>query len=372
MSKNKKFVLVTGGAGYIGCVLVPLLLRRGYRVRVLDKLIFGAEGLSDVADQIELVQGDVCEFDDGVLDDIDKVIHLAALSNDPTADFNPEANLLINVEGTRNVANGCLRRKVNRFVLASSCSIYYSLNSYDGILTEESEINPTAGYSLSKKLAEGLLREMVSPDFCPVFLRKGTVFGASPRMRYDLVVNAFARDAWDKGRLTVYAGGEMWRPLLHIDDAAEAYINSLELPAEVVRGRAFNLLHKNYRILELAHWTKYVLRDKKPIEVDVMYQDGVPPRSYQVSGDKFRDVYGYVPPRGIAQSVMNLWQRFEKGTAVDFGNPEYYNIAWLKMLTAMQGRLAAMGDVLPSASKPDTKKKKQRPNEAREEALQLT
>ena len=372
MSKNKKFVLVTGGAGYIGSVLVPLMLRRGYRVRVFDKLIFGADGLADVSDQIDIVQGDVCTFDDGVLDDIDKVIHLAALSNDPTADFNPEANMLINVEGTRNVAEACLRRKVGRMVMASSCSIYYSLNPYDGMLTEESEISPTAAYSLSKKRAETLLREMANPDFCPVFLRKGTIFGASPRMRYDLVVNAFARDAWEKGRLTVYAGGEMWRPLLHIEDAAEAYVNSLELPKEVVCGQAFNMLHKNYRILELAHWTKYVLRDKKHIEVDVMYQDGVPPRSYQVSGDKFRDVFGYVPPRGIAQSVLNLWQRFEKGVATDFGNPEYYNIAWLKLLTAMQGRLAGMGKVLPSTSKPVVRKKRKRSSAAAEASIQLT
>ncbi len=372
MSKNKRSILVTGGAGYIGSVLVPMMLKRGYRVRVLDKLIFGADGLAEVSDRIEVVQGDVCAFDDGVLDDIDKVIHLAALSNDPTADFNPEANMLINVEGTRNVAEACVRRKVKRLVFASSCSIYYSMNPYDGILTEASEINPTAAYSLSKKRAENLLREAASPDFCPVFLRKGTVFGASPRMRYDLVVNAFARDAWDKGRLTVYAGGEMWRPLLHIEDAAEAYINSLELPAEVVRGQAFNVLHKNYRILELAHWTKYVLRDKKAVEVDVLYQDGVLPRSYQVSGEKFREAYGYTPPRGIAQSVLSLWQRFEKGVAVDFGNPEYYNIAWLKMLIAMQGRLAGMGHVLPVASKPAAISKKKRTVPVREDALQLT
>jgi nucleoside-diphosphate-sugar epimerase len=372
MSKNKKFVLVTGGAGYIGSVLVPTMVKRGYRVRVFDKLIFGDAGLSEVSDQVEIVQGDVCDFDEGVLDDIDKVIHLAALSNDPTADFNPEANMLINVEGTRNVAEACVRRKIKRFVFASSCSIYYSLNPYEGILTEESEISPTAAYSLSKKRAETLLRESASPDFCPVFLRKGTVFGAAPRMRYDLVVNAFARDAWDKGRLTVHAGGEMWRPLLHIEDAAEAYINSLELPREVIHNQSFNVLHKNYRILELAHWTKYVLRDKKPIEVDVMYQDGVLSRSYQVSGDKFRDVYGYTPQRGIAQSVLSLWQRFEKGIATDFGNPEYYNIAWLKMLTSMQGRLAEMGQVLPTSSKTATVSKKKRPTTVPDNSLQLT
>lgn len=352
MSKNKRFVLVTGGAGYIGSTLVPVLLRRGYRVRVFDKLYFGTEGLADVADQIEIVQGDVYDFDDSVLDDIDKVIHLAALSNDPTAEFNRDANMLINVEGTRKVAEACVRRKVRRFVLASSCSIYYSLNPYIGMLDEKSEISPTAAYSLSKKLGEELLSEMASPDFCPTFLRKGTVFGPSPRMRFDLVVNAFARDAWEKGRLTVHAGGEMWRPLLDIQDAAEAYVNVLELPEDVICGQAFNVLHKNYRILELAHWTKHVLRDKKHVEVDVVYQDGVPPRSYQVSGQRFREAFGYEPPRGIAQALHKLWQRFEGGTGTDFGNPEYYNIAWLKLLTSMQTRLDGMGPVFPQKTVP--------------------
>ncbi|MDD5308935.1 MAG: SDR family oxidoreductase [Deltaproteobacteria bacterium] len=349
MSKNRRFVLVTGGAGYIGSVLVPVLLGRGYKVRVFDKLVFGYDGLTGLAGHLEIVQGDVCAFDEGVLDDVDKVIHLAALSNDPTADFNPEANRLINVEGTRNVASACVRRGVDRFVYASSCSIYYSLNPYDGMLHEDSEISPTAPYSLSKKLAEGLLREMASPSFCPVALRKGTVFGASPRMRYDLVVNAFARDAWQKGRLTVNAGGEMWRPLLAIEDAAEAYVNALELPDDVVRGRAFNVLHKNYRVLELAHWTKHVLRDRKKIEVDVRYEDGVPPRSYQVSGARFREVFGYGPPRGISQALLKLWERFEQGVATDFGNPEYYNVEWFKLLSSMQGKLAKMGAVLPQA-----------------------
>lgn len=347
MSKNKRFVLVTGGAGYVGSVVVPLLLKRGYRVRVFDKLIFGDEGLAEVADQIEIVQGDVCTFDEGVLEDIDKIIHLAALSNDPTSDFDPEASIAINVEGTRNVAEAAIRRGVGRMVLASSCSIYYSLDPYDAMLHEDSEISPIAPYSLSKKLGEELLREMASPDFCPIFLRKGTVFGYSPRMRYDLVVNAFARAAWEHGRLTVHAGGEMWRPLLAIEDAAEAYISALELPADLVRGRAFNVLHKNYRILELAHWCKYVLRNRRPVEVDVMYEDGVPPRSYQVNGGRFVETFGYLPPRGITATLHGLWDRFERGELTDFDNPLYYNMTWLRLLTRMEKRLEALRPVLP-------------------------
>ncbi|MBN2804781.1 MAG: SDR family oxidoreductase [Deltaproteobacteria bacterium] len=351
MSKNGRSVLVTGGAGYVGTVLVPLLLQRGYKVRVFDKLVFGDEGLSSIKDRIEIIQGDICHFDSAVLDDIDKVIHLAALSNDPTAEFAPDANYLINVDGTRQVAEACVQKGVSKFIYASSSSIYFSLNPYDGMLTEESEVNPTAPYSASKKQAEALLKEMAGPDFCPVFLRKGTLFGSSPRMRYDLVVNAFVKDAWDKGKLTVFNGGEMWRPLLHVNDACEAYINALELPDDVVRGKAFNVLRKNYRILELAHWTKYVLRDKKHIDVEVQYTSGVPPRSYQVSGDAFKDTFGYTPQRGISQAVLDLWARLEQGEHADFGNPEYYNITWLKLLTAMQGRLAGMGTILPELPK---------------------
>jgi nucleoside-diphosphate-sugar epimerase len=345
----ERHVLVTGGAGYLGCVLVPALLERGARVRVFDKLVFGDEGLAPVRDRIDLVQGDVCAFDDGVLDDIDGVVHLAGLSNDPTAEYNPEANMAINVGGTRQVAEACVRRRVRRFVFASSCSIYYSLNPYEGLLDEDSEISPTAPYSRSKWLAERFLAELASPEFCPTSLRMGTLFGASPRMRYDLVVNVFARDAWDRGRLTVHTGGEMWRPLLGVTDAAEAYVNALDLPASLVSGRAFNVLHKNYRVLELAHWSKHVLRERKDIEVDVLYQDGARARSYQVSGRAFRKVFGYDPPHGIAQALLALWERFERGVATDFGNPAYYNLAWLKLLTSMQERLARMGPIFPDA-----------------------
>lgn len=341
-------VLVTGGAGYIGCVLVPRLLERGHGVRVLDKLVFGADGLGPVEGQIELFQGDICTLDEGVLDDVDCVIHLAGLSNDPTAEFNPAANMRINVEGTRNLALACVRRGVPRFVLASSCSIYYRRDPYEGLLDERAGVNPTAPYSLSKVLCERQLGELASPAFCPVFLRKGTVFGPSPRMRYDLVVNAFVRDAWRGGRLTVFNGGEMWRPLLDVRDAADAYVRALELPAEQVRGRAFNLLHKNYRILELAHWTKHVLRDRRPIEVDVQYGQGPPPRSYQVSGARFAATFGYSPPRGIAAAALELWERMEQGIATDFDNPEYSNIAWLQLLSSVESRLLGMGPLFPS------------------------
>ena len=349
--KKKECVLVTGGAGYIGCVLVPALLGAGYQVRVFDKLVFGADPLQITLEKlhqkVEVVQGDVCSFDDSVLDDITSVIHLAGLSNDPTSEFNPQANLAINVGGTKNIANACVTKKVNRFIFASSCSIYYSLSPYTGMLTEESEVNPTAPYSLSKKLAEEYLCSLKSPDFSPTFLRKGTIFGWSPRMRYDLVVNAFLKDSWQKGRVTVLNGGEVWRPLLNINDACEAYIKTLQMPIEKVSGQAFNVLHKNYRILELAHWLKHLLHDRKNIEVDVQYNTNVPPRSYQVSGDKFQETFGFTPWVGIGPEMAKIWDNFILGVATDFENPRYYNIKWLTQLLEVGKILNQIGSLFP-------------------------
>ena len=346
----KEHILVTGGAGYIGCVMIPKLLDMGYRVRVFDKLIFGAEALQDTLgrEQIEIIQGDVCDFDDSVLDDITGVVHLAGLSNDPTADFNPAANLAINVGGTKNVSNACVAKKVPKFIFASSCSIYYSLNPYTGMLDEDSEMSPTAPYSLSKKLAEEHLLSLESPDFCPVFLRKGTIFGWSPKMRYDLVVNVFTRDAWQKGRLTVHNGGAMWRPLLNINDACDAYISVLQADNKQVSGQAYNLLHKNYRILELAHWMKHILRERKQIEVDVQYKSSVAPRSYQVSGDKFKETFGYAPSTGVSSEVLKMWEKIEDGTNVPLDNIRYYNIGWLTQLVETEKILKQIGKIFPS------------------------
>ena len=338
-------ILVTGGAGYIGCIAVRQLLDKGEAVRVLDKLYFGDDGLAEVRDKIELVQGDIRTFDPAVLDGCDAVLHLAGLSNDPTAEFNPKANEEINTTGTRVVAEACKARGIKRFVNASTCSIY-DLGFYapDFLRDEESEVRPRAAYAVSNHEAERILLDMADGSFCPVILRQGTVYGWSPRMRYDLVVNTFVRDAIAKGVLTVHCGGEMWRPLVDVTDLCRVYIACVEAPDAMVHGKIFNVVGKNYRILELAHWVREALRPVKKVEIEVDYTT-YKTRSYRVSGERIQTVLGVKPLVGVKESVEHMLRKIDEHNQMDLYNPRYYNIEWMTLLSDMEQTLKRIGGV---------------------------
>ena len=338
-------ILVTGGAGYIGCIAVRQLLDKGEAVRVYDKLYFGDEGLAEVRDKIELVQGDIRSFDPAVLDGCDAVLHLAGLSNDPTAEFNPKANEEINTHGTEVVATACKAAGIKRFINASTCSIY-DLGFYapDFLRDEESEVKPRAAYAVSNYEAERILLAMADDRFCPVILRQGTVYGWSPRMRYDLVVNTFMRDAIGKGSLTVHAGGEMWRPLVDVTDLCRVYIACVEAPDEKVHGKIFNVVGKNYRILELAHWVREALKPIKKVEIEVDYTT-YKTRSYRVSGERIQSVLGVKPLVGVKESVEQMLRQVEEYKQMDLYNPRYYNIEWMTLLSDMESTLKRIGGV---------------------------
>jgi nucleoside-diphosphate-sugar epimerase len=338
-------ILVTGGAGYIGCIAVRQLLDKGEAVRVYDKLYFGDEGLAEVRDKIELVQGDIRSFDPAVLDGCDAVLHLAGLSNDPTAEFNPKANEEINTHGTEVVATACKAAGIKRFINASTCSIY-DLGFYapDFLRDEESEVKPRAAYAVSNYEAERILLAMADERFCPVILRQGTVYGWSPRMRYDLVVNTFMRDAIGKGSLTVHAGGEMWRPLVDVTDLCRVYIACVEAPDEKVHGKIFNVVGKNYRILELAHWVREALKPVKKVEIEVDYTT-YKTRSYRVSGERIQSVLGVKPLVGVKESVEQMLRQVDEYKQMDLYNPRYYNIEWMTLLSDMESTLKRIGGV---------------------------
>jgi len=338
-------ILVTGGAGYLGCVLVRELLNKGEAVRVFDKLFFGDEGLDEVRDKIELIQGDLRYFDEAILDGIDSVIHLAGLSNDPTAEYNPKANHEMNTVATESLAKTCKRRGVRRFVFASTCSIYdKGLYAEDFLLDETSEVAPRAAYAVSNYEAERILLAMADETFCPVIVRKGTLYGFSPRMRYDLVVNTFVKDALMNGALKVFCGGEMWRPLVDVTDAAKAYICCVEAPEHKVRGQVFNLVYKNYRILELAHWVREAFKPIRTLEIEVDYSH-YRARSYRVSGQKIETVLGFKPTVAVKESVERMVQTIQRSGHMDFLNPKYYNIQWLTLLCEMEATLKRIGSV---------------------------
>lgn len=344
-----RLVLVTGGAGYIGALVVHQLLDKGYRVRVHDKMYYGDEGLRGVRDRVEVVQGDLRHLDPAVLDGVDAVIHQAGLSNDPTANFNPRANYSINTVATQVLAEACRDRGIERFTFASSASLYDAgLAAEDVLKDETTPINPLMPYSLSNFEAERILFHMRDSRFKPTSLRHATVYGYSPRMRFDLVVNTFIKDALTKGEITVHNGGEMWRPLIDAADVARAHVACIEAPIERVDGEVFNLVYRNYRILELAHFVVERLKLRgRSAAIKVEYSDR-PNRSYRISGDKIADRVGFRAQVSVQQAVDEVLEHILDANgrlAVNVLHPRHYNIEWMTLLHEAEMLVKATGPV---------------------------
>lgn len=334
-----KRILVVGGAGYVGSVLVRQLIASRYWVRIVDRCFFGNQGIANLYNHerisgnftaVELVKGDMRNLDISLFDGMDAVINIGGLSNDPTAEYNPKANDEMNRLGTVSLAMKCKERGVRRYVFASSCSIYDS--EQDDLLDETAKVYPTAPYSRSKYDAEKLLLEMADESFCPVVLRKGTIYGFSPRMRYDLVVNTFVKGALSKGEITIFRGGEMWRPLIDVRDVARAYIKSLEAPEDDVRAQIINISAGNYRISELAFRVREALQN---IGIHIQIRADYTPRtvrSYRVATEKAHDLLHFHPVHTVEESVRHTVERIRAYKYTDFENPRYYNIRWMKLL----------------------------------------
>jgi len=343
-----KKVLVAGGAGYVGSVLVRELLGKGYAVKVFDRLYFGESGLADVRDRIELAAGDIRYMDPSVLEGVDAVIHLAGLYNELTSQYDDGANYRMNTNATASLAFLCKGRGVKRFVLASSCSVYHSgrQENPEEFLDEESELSPKSGFARAKLDAERLLIGMADKDFCPVILRKGTIFGFSPRMRYDLVVNTFLRDALSRGRMNLHFRGEMWRPMLEVRDAARAYIACLEAPEEKVRGEIFNAAGRNYRVSELALHVHQALRaagESAEIGMAAGHKDVC---NFRVSSEKIKRVLGFVPSISVEESVAHMLLEIRAAHFTDFDNPRYCNVSWIQQLLEAEKIIGLTGSVL--------------------------
>lgn len=350
-------VVVVGGGGYVGCVLVEELLSMGFSVRVVDRLFFGQEPVASFLDRVEMVDTDMRDFDASLVEDASAVINLGGLSNDPTAEFNPQANTELNTEASIHVADIAKKAGVPRFILASSCSIYdrgVGDEGRDVLLDENSAVEPKAAYATSKLAAERAILPMASDTFSPIVFRKGTVFGFSPRMRYDLVLNAFVKDALSKGKMTVHYGGAMWRPLIDVRDVARAYVIGLQAPEELVKGQIFNLVGGNFRISELALRTKCALEPlgiKADVDVDFAYRLV---RSYRVSGDKASRVLNFAPRVSVEESVARMVDEIHRHGYSDFSHPRYYNIEWMKLLEQAVSIVGKHGYVLSKPAKQAT------------------
>ena len=323
-------VLVTGGAGYIGSVLTGRLLERGYNVRLLDRLYWGEGPLAAYDGRIDLIEADVREIPGHALDDVYGVIHLAGLSNDPTAEYDPEANWQMNAVATEALGRACVRSGVERLVFASSCSLYDGLPP--GMHDETAPVVPAGAYATSKRYGEEALLALVDEGLCPVILRNGTVYGFSPRMRYDLVVNTFVKDALLQERLLLHGGGWMWRPLVDVRDVSDAMIAALEAPDDVVRGEIFNVLHSNYQIRELA---MLVAGSVQLLGRGVRLEEVPAPRltrDYECSNAKLSQKLGFTPCRSVVEAVSHMLTSIDVSDRSTLTDPRYYNIRWLELM----------------------------------------
>lgn len=343
IEKPRRTVLLTGGGGYIGAVAAEEFVKEGFNVSVLDAFYWGKEPLEHLKGKIQIQKGDIRNVGPQALKGVWAVVHMAGLSNDPMAEFAPRANFNINTKATIRLAKLCRAQGIRKFIFASSASIYYNgVTSNPQIQNEQSPVAPKAAYSLSKRLAEIGLLALKTKSFCPVIFRQGTVFGYSPKMRYDLVVNTMLKDALSKNKITVTGGGRQYRPLVDVRDVAQAYLVALAAPEQIVSGQIFNLSYDNYHIADLARLVKKAIESKLKVKLKLEIANSrKKDRSYRISTEKIRKVLGWTPTISVEKSIANMISKLKSNNA-NYNHPKFYNIEWMKLLVDIEKTLKGL------------------------------
>ena len=305
-------ILVTGGCGYKGTVLVPKLLDRGFNVRVLDTMWFG--NFLEPHANLSVTQGDVRDIGDISLDDIDTIIHLSSVANDPCGDFDPKLTWEISALATMQLADKASRRGVKQFIYASSGSVYGVKE--EAQVTEDLELKPISEYNKTKMVSERVLLSYADKMAVQI-IRPATVCGYSKRMRLDVSVNLLTMQALSKGKITVF-GGKQVRPNIHIEDITDVYLHLIDHPD--IRG-IFNAGFENISILDIAKLAaKYV-----PVKIDVTESND--PRSYRVNSDKLLAT-GFKPKKTVEHAVAEIVEKFRSGAVKD--EERFYNLKWMQ------------------------------------------
>ena len=316
-------ILVIGGAGYIGSALLPRLLDRNYKVRLLDILLFGEDPIADLLGHpnLELIRQDFRRIDRvaEAMQGMDTVVHLGGIVGDPACDLNENLTIDINLIATRMIAELAHSKGIERFVFASTCSVYGESNE---ILDEQSRTKPVSLYGRTKLAAEQMLLGMTSPGFGPIILRFGTVYGLSGRLRFDLVVNLLVAKALKEGEITII-GGNQWRPFIHVKDAARAIHQVIEAPSAVVKGEIFNVgsNDQNYQIDTIGEIVQRVV----PTATVVHKGDDTGQRNYRVNFDKIHNLLRFTPEWTVERGMRQVVESFENGRIRDYRDKAYSN-----------------------------------------------
>jgi nucleoside-diphosphate-sugar epimerase len=325
-------VLVTGSMGYIGTVLVPMLLAEGHEVVGMDTDYYSRCTFTGALTDVPTLKMDVRDVSITAVQGFDAIIHLAGLSNDPLGDYNPALTEDINFKGSARLAQLAKQAGVQRFLFASSCSNYGA--SGDQFLSEEAAFNPVTPYGVSKVQVEQELQKLADDSFTPVYLRASTAYGLSPRIRFDLVVNNLTAWAFTTGRVYLKSDGTPWRPIVHVEDICRAYIAALQAPREAVHNQAFNVgtTTENYQIRELAQMVQEVVPGSR---VEFATDAGPDKRCYRVDCNKIaRVLHGFKPQWTARRGVEQLYQAYKAiGLQLeDFEGPKFMRIAHIKKL----------------------------------------
>jgi nucleoside-diphosphate-sugar epimerase len=320
-----KQVLVTGAGGYIGSVLVPYLLEHGYSVIALDRFFFGKDKLPDHKN-LSILEDDIRLFDKSILKDVDVVVDLAALSNDPSGELDPVKTWSINYLGRFRVAVLSKLMGVSRYVFPSSCSVY---GFQDEVVDENSSTNPLTTYAKANLKAEQESLILSDDKFTVVILRFATVYGFSPRMRFDLAINGMVKGFFENGKIPILRDGTQWRPFVHIKDIAKAVRLAIEAPSEIVNGEIFNVGsdEQNVQIFNLAQ------RVAEAIGIPFQYEwYGLPDhRSYRVSFKKIREKLGFSTDYSIEDGAIEIWKALKEKKLYP-EDPKTITVEWYKKL----------------------------------------
>jgi nucleoside-diphosphate-sugar epimerase len=328
-------VLVTGGAGYVGSVLVPRLLKEGYKVKVLDLYLFGDNVLDSVKDNpnLEQIKGDLRNQDllHKHLPSCDSVIHLACISNDPCFELNPDLSKSINYDAFRPLVAISKESGVKRFIYASTSSVY-GVSEKEKV-DEDHPLLPITDYNKYKGMCEPVLFEYQSLDFTTVAIRPATVCGYSPRLRLDLTVNILTNNAINNGKITIF-GGEQQRPNIHIEDMVDLYVLLLKIDSKLIAGKSFNAGYENHKVSDLASMVANVVKrevpERKELQVETLPSADI--RSYRISSEKIKRELDFSPKRTIEDAVHDLIVAFKENKIPDSMNdPKYYNIKALQL-----------------------------------------
>ncbi len=330
-----KHVLVTGGAGYVGGVLIPRLLDKGYRVTVYDTCWYGRDHLPRHP-RLEVVEGDIRDTLKlaMALAGVHTVLHLACVSNDPSFDLDPNLSKSINFDCFETIVIAAKQAGVRRFVYCSSSSVYGV--SEQPNVTEEHPLIPVSHYNLYKGLCEPILLRYMSPSFETVIIRPATVCGYSPRQRLDLSVNILTNLAVNKGEITVFGGNQL-RPNLHIKDMCTAYETLIEAPPDKIQGQIFNCGFQNLSISKIAETVRDVVKQEIPEKgtINIVTTPSNDPRSYHINSDKIRRVLGFEPKHTVEDAVRDLVKAFRENKLPNsLTDDRYFNVRTMKAIDA--------------------------------------